>query len=202
MQYIYLLFISTVFIACTNIIPSKVEYRVNSQVNVNVLSQSGCKTKSLRVAQAFSSSALRSQSMSYRLGDSKQYTYSESLWSMSPNRALTAEFLSMIRASKLFKNVEISKSRSRSDIIVEVNIEDFMQYFNDASTESFVNVVISLSLIDARTNTVFANETFTKKMDVDELSSYGGVNALNKALKDILLQSNIWLGEVCNDTRN
>lgn len=197
MKYITLIVIAIVFFGCTNTIPPKVEYRINSQVKLQPLSQNGCKNKSLKIAQAFSSSTLLSREMSYGLGDSKQYVYSEALWSKNPSRAVSSEFLSLVRDSNLFKNVQISKSRSRSDLVLEVSIEDFMQYFSDDFSRSYANAVISVTLIEARTNLVFASETFIQKIEIEELSSNGGVIGLNKALKNILVKSNFWLAKVC-----
>jgi len=135
--------------------------------------------------------------MYYAQGNMKQYMYSSSKWSRSPNRAITSEFLTLIRASNLFKSVQTAKSRSRSDIILEINIEDFMQYFDENSTLSHVNVVINLSLINARGNSVFASQTFNTKIDVKMLNANGGVDGLNKALREVLLDTNEWLSEVC-----
>ena len=197
MKYLFLIVVTLIFIGCSNTIPPKVEYRINSQIQGEPFAQSGCIDKSLKIARAFSSNTLRSQDMSYRVGDSKQYTYSEALWSVTPNKAVTFEFLSLVRDSQLFKSVQTSKSRSSSDIILELNIEDFMQYFNDDSTSSYVNTVINLSLINVQTNTVFATQTFRKKVVVNELNSNAGVNALNIALQEILKESSIWLGRIC-----
>ena len=94
---------------------------------------------------------------------------------------------------------EFRKCRLGLDIDAhdEINIEDFMQYFNNNSTLSHVNVVISVSLINARKNSVFDTQTFSKKIKVKELNSRAGVEGLNIALNDVLKQSNLWLGDVC-----
>jgi len=197
MKYLLLFFTTLIFIGCSHTIPPKVEYRINSQIQGEPFTQSSCVAMSLKIAKAFTSSTLRSQDISYRVGDSKQYSYSTALWSVTPDKAITSEFLSLVRDSQLFKSVQTSKSRSSSDIILELNIEDFMQYFNDSATSSYVNTVISLSLINVQTNTVFATQTFRKKIVVNELNSNAGVDALNIALKEVLVQSNIWLGRIC-----
>lgn len=197
MKYLFLVVVTFIFIGCSNTIPPKVEYRINSQLQVKALAENGCTDKSLKIASAFSSSVFRSQDMSYGVGDSKQYAYSEALWSVSPDKAITSEFLSLLRDLELFKSVQIFKSRSSSDIILELNIEDFMQYFNDDSTSSYANVVISLSLINVETNTILSMQTFRKKIGVDELNSNAGVNALNEGLEEVLRESSIWLGRIC-----
>ncbi len=197
MKYI-IVFLALVLQGClsTTVAP-KIEYRINPNAKSKELKIDGCKDKSLKIAQAFSSNALLSQNMYYAQGEMMRYIYSASKWSKTPNRAITSEFLKLIRDTNLFKSVQTSKSRSRSNIILEINIEDFMQYFDKYSNKSYVNVVVNLSLINARGNSVFASQTFKRKVDVEVLDASGGVNGLNKALAKVLLDTNEWLGEVC-----
>jgi len=185
------------FVGCSKIVPPKVEYRLNPSLEIKNLSSLGCKEKSLKVAQAFSSNTLMSRDMSYGLGDSKQYIYSKSQWSLTPNRAITAKFLAELKKSKLFKSVQISKSRSSNDYILEINIIDFMQYFDETSSSSYSQFVVSLTFIDTKTNRVFATETFKSKVNVASLDADGGVDGLSKAFDDVLSQSDIWLSKVC-----
>lgn len=198
MKYIIYFLLAILLQGClSTTVPAKSEYRINPNVSVKESQASGCKKDSLKISQAFSVNSLLSQDMFYALGDTKQYMYSESKWSTTPNRAITSEFLVLIRDSKLFKHVQTAKSRSRSDIILEINIEDFMQYFDESSSKSHVNVSINLSLINARGNNVFASETFKAKVDVETLNASGGVDGLNTALAKVLLDTNEWLAGVC-----
>ena len=197
MRYILVILAFFLFLGCSTTLPPKSEYRLSPDIAIKKLSADSCKDKSLKVAQAFSTSTLMSRDMSYGLGNSKQYIYSESQWASTPNRAITAEFLKLLRDSKLFKSVQISKSRSKNDFILEINIEDFMQYFNKQSSASFAKISISLTLIDAKTNKVFATQTFRTKLDVETLDANGGVSGLNRALSEVLSQSNIWIAGVC-----
>ncbi|MEA2092286.1 MAG: hypothetical protein U9O83_07980, partial [Campylobacterota bacterium] len=90
-----------------------------------------------------------------------------------------------------------SKSRSKNDLILEINIEDFMQYFSKDLTQSYSKVVLSLTLIDAKTSRVIASDTFSAKMDALSLDASGGVKALDAALQDVLSQSVGFLNEAC-----
>ncbi len=197
MRYLIISLVVILFVGCTTTTPPKSEFRINPNILSKKLNISGCSDKSLKVAQAFSSNTLMSQSMNYGIGDTKQYAYSKSQWSLTPNRAITDEFLVLLREMKIFKSVQISKSRSKNDFILEINIEDFMQYFNADSSNSYVNVLISLTLIDSKTNYVFATKTFSAKIDTLSLDANGGVIGLNKALANVLSQSGDWFGEVC-----
>lgn len=198
MRYIILSLLVVFLSGCvTTKVPAKSEYRVNTQIEIKKSDAKNCKDKSLKVAQAFSSGDFMSHNMMYALGDAKQYAYTESLWAQNPNNVITSKFLQLIRETELFKSVQTSKSRSRNDFILEIDIEDFMQYFNAESTHSYANVSISLTLIDLQSNKVFATNTFTEKVDVNTLNAEGGVRGLTEALSHILKDTNRWMSEVC-----
>ena len=197
MRYILVLLLMMILSGCTTTIPSITEYRISVQVPTYIQKSTSCKTKSLKVAQAFSPSSLMSHHMDYAQGDAKQYTYSQAQWSQSPNLAVSAQLLKHIRETQLFKTILNSKSRSKSDLILEINIEDFMQYYNDDETMSYVNVVIDLTLLDTKTGNVIETNTFSAKVDVKTLDAEGGVNALSSALGIVVEKSINWLGGVC-----
>ena len=198
MRYIVFSLFVVFFSGCvTTKVPAKSEYRINSQIEVSKNDAQNCKEKSLRVAQAFSSSTFMSNNMMYALGDLKQYAYAESLWAENPNTVITSKFFRLIRETELFKSVQISKSRSRNDYILEINIEDFMQYFNPQSTHSYANVSISVTLIDVKSNRAFATHSFNEKVDAKSLNAEGGVAALTIALNNILKDTNTWITGVC-----
>ena len=198
MRYILIISLVVLFSGCISTkIPPKSEFRINPNTKVKTYTNDGCKDKSLKVTQAFSSNSLLSQNMYYGLGNTKQYIYSKSLWSTTPNRAITKEFVTLIRGSKLFKSVQSSKSRSKNDFILEINIEDFMQYFSEDSQNSFANVILNVTLINARTNLVIDTQTFSKKVEVKSLNASGGVDGLNTALSDALYKTNNWLARIC-----
>lgn len=197
MKFFIIAITGILFIGCTGMKPPMTEYRVNPIIPLVHGEAKGCSDKSIKIAQSFSPTYLMSNKMSYAQGDSKQYIYSMSQWSNSPNREINDEYLRLLRASKLFKSVQISKSRSDSDILMEIHIEDFMQYFDKDESSSHVNAVITISLIDLQTNKVLSSKTFESKVDTDSLDANGGVKSLNIALSKILFESNEWLIEVC-----
>ena len=158
---------------------------------------SGCREKSLKISEAFSSSSLMSLQMNYMQDSSEIYAYSQAQWNNSPNQEVTSQVLKVVRASKLFKNTQSAKSRSRSNLILETHIEDFMQYFNKDLTASHSSVSMNVTLIDAKTSSVIASKTFTSKKDAQTLDASGGVQGLDSALEDVLVQSIEFLNEVC-----
>jgi cholesterol transport system auxiliary component len=182
---------------CTTTKPSITEYTVKAEVLKTEGSAVGCKDKSLKIAQAFSSSSLMSLKMDYAQSNNKVFSYFEAEWNESPNHFITSQILQNIKDSKLFKSVQVSKSRSKNSWILEINIEDFMQYYSEDYSESNANVVLGLTLIDLKTNEVIATETFNSKVKSKTLDAEGGVEALNSALSNILSQNIEWLNGVC-----
>jgi len=173
------------------------EYRIAPTTHILPLNAQMCKDKSLKVAQVFSSTSLMSQKMKYAQDDYKEFSFSESEWAASPNKAITKELVKSVRGSELFSNVTSFKSRSRSDLILETSVEDFIQYFSANNEKSYVNVVMSMALIDAKSSKSIETKTFTKKVDVEFINAYGGVDALNSALGSVLLEHSKWLESIC-----
>jgi cholesterol transport system auxiliary component len=161
------------------------------------LVDSTCKSKSIKIAQAFSSTPLMSTKMGYVLKNNKVHSYSQALFSDTPNRAITSEILKDIRNSKLFKFVLNSKTRGNTDLILETNIEDFIQYYGDDLSSSYVIVSINFTIIDLATNTVIDAKTFKAKVTTTSQNAMGGAKALNKALSLVLSQNRTWISEIC-----
>ena len=182
---------------CTVVMPHVSEYRINPVIKSNTQKESQCSDKSLKVQQAFSSNSLRTEDMNYAIGKYESDVFTQSKWARTPNKAITAEILKMIREAKYFKSVQNSKSRSRSDFVLETNIEDFMQYFSDKKDKSVSKVVISNTLIDTKTSRVVKSKSFSTSASSKTIDAKGGVVALNKALGEILIMQREWLKGVC-----
>ncbi|MCW8953339.1 MAG: ABC-type transport auxiliary lipoprotein family protein [Sulfurimonas sp.] len=198
MKYILITIGVILLSGCTTINSPITEYRVEANIfksKGDVVE--GCKDKSLKIAQAFSSNALMSLRMDYAQPSSRIFSYSESQWRESPNHSVTQQMVKVIRDSNLFKDVQVSKSRSRNNWILETTVEDFMQYFSDDLKESHVNVAISATLVDIKTGSVIATNTFSSKIKSKTLDAKGGVDALNSALSVVLQQNIEWLNGVC-----
>jgi len=194
---IILIILMLLMSGCATVKPPVTEYRVVTESFKMDKVSEGCRDKSLKVAQAFSSNSLMSLSMDYTESDNKVFSYAQSQWQESPNNSITSELLKNIREAAIFSSVETSKSRSKSSLILETNIEEFMQFFSKDMKTSYAYVVISLSLIDSKTNSVIATKTFNSKVDAKTLDAQGGVEALNSALSKIISQNTEWLNGVC-----
>jgi len=183
---------------CSTVKPAITEYRVVAKtVQFNKSSSNGCKDKSLKIAQAFSPNSLISLNMDYMESDNRVFSYSQSQWQESPNDAITLELLKNIRSADILSSVEASKSRSKSSWIVETNIEEFLQFYTKDMKNSYVNAVITLTIVDTKTNSVVATKTFSSKTDAKTLDAQGGVEALSAALSEVISQNIEWLERVC-----
>jgi len=182
---------------CTITQPAITEYRIKPLIVAAKFDANACKKKSIKVAQTFSSNALMSQKMHYTKDAYGEYTFNESEWSDSPSKAITAELVKSIRGTNLFASVQSYKSRSISEYTLESTIEDFSQNFSSDNKSSYVNVIISMVLIDTRSGQVIDSRQFIKKVDTKSADAESGVVALNEALSDVLYQSNLWLSKVC-----
>jgi len=196
MRYILILMGMILLWGCSTVVPAVTEYKVVTKLPVSK-EVSSISTKSLKVLQAFSSSALMSHHMNYTQGLTKRYAYSQAQWAEPPSFAITNEFLKHIQKANIFKSVLNSKSRSKSDLVLEINVDDFMQYFNEDESKSYVNIALTLNLIDVENEKVLATNSFELKTDTKTLDADGGVKALNSTLEKILNQSIKWLEEVC-----
>ncbi|MCW9025933.1 MAG: hypothetical protein OQJ77_01340, partial [Thiovulaceae bacterium] len=134
------------FSACSTSVPIVTKYKISSNINMSEYNKSSCKSKNVKVSSAFTTSSLMSKDMSYVQGDTKVYEYSESAWLNNPNRSVSRELVKMLREINIYKSVQESKSRSKSDIVIESSLEEFMQYYTDDLQESYVIVQISFTI--------------------------------------------------------
>jgi ABC-type uncharacterized transport system auxiliary subunit len=128
-----------------------------------------------------------------------QYAYARSRWIQSPNDAVTKAITEYLRAMHLFKSVQNAESQTKNDFRLEINIEDFMQYFDANEENSFVNVVLTCNLINNTTHKIVTTKTFHAKVKAKSNDAQGGVIALNYALDTILKECGLWLQGVFFD---
>ena len=196
-KYIVVALLGIIFTACTSTRAHVSEYRITPSVEVQALNQGQCSQKSIKVAHTFSSDLYRTLEMNYAQGEYKLDTYTQSQWAVSLNRAVNAQLVNMLNASKLFKTVQVAESRTKNDYVLETNIEDFMQYFDEDAQHSVAKVKISMTLIEAKSTKIVASNIFTTEVETQELNAAAGVKALNKALGNVLKESSLWLEAVC-----
>ncbi len=185
------------FTGCSTTLPTLVKHKISPQLSLEKQKSSTCSTKSLKVSSAFTSTNLMSKDMSYVVDDSKVYEYSESAWLNNPNRSISREYVKMLRELGIYKSVQSSKSRTKTDLMLEIDIDEFMQYYSDDLKRSYSRVHLNLSIVDAQTSKVVATTSIRSQVDTKTLDADGGVKALNEALEDVLSKSAKWFIKGC-----
>ncbi len=186
-----------IFFGCATKVPIATKYKLDSEINTKKIQDSKCSKESLKVLQSFSSSMLMSQKMYYVEDNNKIYPYSEAMWGDSPNKIVSKHLFEMLRESNLFYAVINSKSRIKTSWLLESKVEDFMQYYENDLSSSYVKVTVDLTLIDSKTSQIVATNVFRSKIKVDTLNAQGGVEAFNTALNEILNDSSLWIYKQC-----
>ncbi len=196
MKHFIFLFTSLFILSgCVDKQPHVSEYVLQKQLQIPQAKQTQCFEKSLKVARSYGSSLYMKEDMLYGVNQYQIETFTKSKWAIAPAKAINAQIVDMLREMKLFSTVHSSKSLSYSDYILESNVDEFLQYFSQ--DDSYVKVTVSFALIDHKNVKTVAAKSFSAQVNVDELNAKGGVEALNKALDEILLEVSKWLGEVC-----
>lgn len=188
--------VSMFFVSCSSVNPPVIEYKIQTPTT-EALDAKSCKSKSLKVSKAFSLAKYMSLDMKYTQGDIKEYSYSKSRWASSVNRTVSEEIFKHVRGLEVFLSVQNSKSRTKSDWVLETNIEEFMQHYDANSKKSSAEIAINFTILDSHTSQVIDSKLFRAKSDAKSLNAEGGVEALNLAFKDILAQSSNWFGDIC-----
>lgn len=192
---VVVLFLALLLSGCVTKKEPIAELGINIEKRYSVGDSQGCMDKSLKISQAFSAMALGSVDMSYTDEEGRIFSYSQAKWQDTPSNIVTTEILKNVRQSGLFQSVLSSKSRSKSDFVLEVHIEDFMQYFQ--KERSFVSFSYALALVDTKTNAVIATKTLSTKIDTKTLDAKGGAEAYRLAFEELFAKNTIWLNEVC-----
>lgn len=195
----YLIWIGFIWLisGCTVTQPYIYEYRIAPKIDVDDAKVTSCKTKSLKVAQVFGTPRLMSQTMRYTKGEYEEHSFTESKWSTTPATAISAAIVKSIRESHIFASVSSFRSRSRSDLVLESNIEEFIQHFSEDTNSSYVDVSMDMSLINSKNSKVIESKNFKRKIQLENLNAQAGVEGLNRALAEILEENNKWLSGVC-----
>ena len=186
------------FMGCSVTKPSITEYRLESKEFYKYDKSLKCKSKTIKIIQAFSGNNFRSKSMYYIVDQNKQYSYVKSQWAIPINKLITQNIFNMFSGLGLYKNVLNYKSRAQGDYVLESEVEDFSQYFNKELTSSAVKISLNLTLIDSQRNKVIASKRFVKIKQSNTLDANGGVEALKLALDEILKDISTWMIDECN----
>ncbi|MDH4944963.1 ABC-type transport auxiliary lipoprotein family protein [Sulfurimonas sp. C5] len=179
---------------CSVTTPTVTDYRIDPDVTISNKSTNSQK-RSIKVMPIFVNTSLATNNMRYRIGEYKEYAFTQSAWSESPNRAIANKLVNILEASNLFHGVYGYKSSKKGDLVLEFSLNEFIQSFNELQNSSSVTLNISYNLIERKTRKLIASKIITKTMQTDSLDAQGGVKALNSILAQTLEETVDWLGE-------
>jgi len=196
---IVLIYIALFLSACVSPSPAPQEFIMMPNLKLNAVKAQNRVLKTIKIENSYSDIIFKSANMYYVENKEKQFSFSKSKWALPLNNMINENIIKMVRDLKLFQFVQSAKSKTKSDFILESNINDFKQYFENKDSKSYVNASITFTLIDNKSHEILANKTFQSKVDVDTLNAVGGVKALKLSLNNILVDSSLWLSEVSSD---
>ncbi len=155
------------------------------------------KSKSVKLLEPFGAYAYTTNDLHYVVLPNQENRYNLSTWSQSVAGTLYGEVLRAVAKSGLFGSVANYSSVAKSDYILEMEINDFKQYFSSDLKHSYVMADLTFTLIETEHFRIVAQKEFVKKIDTKSLDAKGGVNALNDAFNEIVPEVLAWLSGVC-----
>lgn len=154
----------------------------------------------LRIAATRSLPSLASRSLIYLRegGESGEYLYTR--WSDAPSTLIERSLLSSLQEKQLFKAVFPPTSSSRSDRILESELDAFYHRFlRDGTSEGVID--ITFRLLDARTKAPLASKRFLISKPAPTNDARGGIAALSDATYELAGQCSGWLAALPDEQR-
>ena len=156
-----------------------------------------CRSKSVKLLEPFGAYAYTTNDLRYVVLPNEENRYNLSAWSQSVAGTLYEELLRAVAKSGLFGSVANYSSVAKSDYILEMEINDFKQYFSSDLKHSYVVADLTFTLIETKHFKIVAQKEFVKKIETKSLDAKGGVDALNEAFNGIVPEVLAWLKGVC-----
>ncbi len=182
----------------TKTVPSKTEYRLLTP-DVAKIQSSSCESITIKLEPIQSSNTLLDHRMYYAIDSIEQRYYSESLWVQSPNKMIEQILKNAMIESKLFGSVLDYRSNADTQWRYEVRILDCMQYFKDDGS-SYVKLSMDFVIIKNIGMKIVASKHLEVVVPAETSDAQGGVIALNRAVSQIVTQSNSWLQSECQNS--
>jgi cholesterol transport system auxiliary component len=183
---------------CTTKVPAITQYVLQPNILMQPMQKPSTKYL-LKVAKTFSNENLMGKKMWYIEDSLQSNIYHQSQWVSSPNTMLTQLLVEKIRQADIFSGVVSYRSHISPHYRLESNLEEFVQYFDNAKKQSYVVIKLSLELLTTQHLRPLAMKSFTVRVGVKSLNAKGGVEALNSALEKLLQEVISWLKGVSYD---
>lgn len=190
--------VTILFFGCSfKELPPVDEYRIVLQNPIFNTEAKGCQTGTLKVLEPYSTREFALRDMHYVILPFEENSYTKSAWKSAPERAIYSAVLEALRKSGLFLSVSNYTSIARSRYTIEMEINDFKQYFNKEKTHSYVVSDVTFTLVETKGSKVIAQKKIYAKIKTKTPDAKGGVVALNEALQYTMNELVKWLNEVC-----
>ncbi len=178
--------------------PPPAEYTIVLQkLPRNSSESTSCQEKSLKVLEPFGANEYSTNDLHYVVLPNEENRYNLSSWSQPLSSTLYREMLRVFEKSGIFGSVANYASVAKSDYILEMEINDFKQYFSSDLKHSYVMADITFTLIETKRFSIVAQKEFAEKIDAATLDAKGGVDALSAAFEKIAADATGWLVGVC-----
>ena len=178
-------------------VPAVSEYTLEPDPTIAKVDESGCKEENLKILEPFGGSEYATNDLYYVVLPYEQNKYTQSAWYASVSSKIYESLLQSLKKSALFGGVSNYASIAKDGLVLEVQINDFKQYFSEDETESYIVSDITFTLVDAKTFSIISQKQIRKKIPTQSLDAKGGVEALNEALTQTLQEVIAWLRERC-----
>ncbi|OQX72590.1 MAG: hypothetical protein B6D59_08085 [Campylobacteraceae bacterium 4484_4] len=146
--------------------------------------------KTLKIARPESSRAFKSTKIYYTQGMERN-PYAFSRWSDTPVRMFERYLIEYLREKRLFKAVIPHNSRAANDLLLESQLLDFSQHFEEGKSKGVVS--LHFDLIEPKSRRILASKTFSASFPATSQDSRGGTEALAGATKKICEKLYKWL---------
>ena len=197
MKQIFFLIVGLFFIGCSQQVSPVKQYRLDVVVQNQSLQKFTCKQKSVKILFPTSTYEYTTNKFFYVQG-LEEGSYIQSSWARTPVSEIYLLLLKNLRQSGAFKTVQNYVSVAHGDLNLEVDIQNFKQYFSKDAKSSYVVADITLTLIDKKSYQVMAQKNFYKKLQTSSADAKGGVEAFNKVLEMLLPDMIKWIGGSCS----
>lgn len=156
-----------------------------------------CRLPLIQLADITAPTALSSNMMLYRLlyaDDQQSHSYANHRWNMTPSQLLTQRIKMQLalRGVSLIDSGIISSNSNLNVLQLRLEVEDFNQYFTDA-TRSYAQLQIRASLI--RDRKLLAQTMLQQQVNTDSADAPSGAKAMRKATDELILNLTHWLCE-------
>lgn len=177
--------------------PAVTEYALvgnNAGYDLNI---TRCKDATLKILEPFGSYEYNVNDLHYVVLPYEENSYTQSAWVQPVSTMLYNEILKATRESRIFAAVSNYASVAKGDYVLEVEINDFKQYFTPSLKRSYIVSDMTFTLVKGDDFVPVSQRVIYKKKKTKEENAKGGVEALNQAQRETVAEMIEWLEDTC-----